>query len=130
MLGGGQDAKAIVIAGESGGAALEVAVATRLRDAGQEMPQGIAVLNGFFDLTCSGESMRLNRRRDAGLLRDWTVAGGELYSGDADPSDPELSPIHAGLAGLPPTYVQVGTHDILLSDSDRLVERARAAGGG
>lgn len=32
------------------------------------------------------------------------------------------------LAGLPPLLVQVGDHEILLSDSTRLAERARAAG--
>ena len=65
----------------------------------------------------------------SGLFRDWTVHGGELYRGGTDqPERPELSPVEADLHGLPPTYIQVGTNDLLLSDADLLAERARAAG--
>jgi cation diffusion facilitator CzcD-associated flavoprotein CzcO/acetyl esterase/lipase len=128
LLAAGIPPGSIAIGGDSAGAGLAIAVATRLRDAGERLPAGLVLLNGWFDLTCSGRSMSFNARRDAGLARPWTVAGGELYRGDADPATPELSPVHADLTGLPPTYVQVGTDDILLSDSDQLVERARAAG--
>ena len=56
------------------------------------------------------------------------MRGGELYRGDADPLDPELSPVAADLRGLPPIYLQVGTHDLLLSDSETFADRAWAAG--
>ncbi len=128
LLASGIDPGSIVIAGDSAGGGLAVALATRLRDQGEALPAGLVVLNGWLDLTCSGPSMGANARRDVGLFRDWTVRGGELYRGDADPLDPELSPVEADLGGLPPTYIQVGTHDILLSDSDRFAERAREAG--
>ena len=52
----------------------------------------------------------------------------EQYRGSADLADPEISPVNADLSGLPPMYMQAGAHDILLSDSDRLAERAREAG--
>jgi cation diffusion facilitator CzcD-associated flavoprotein CzcO/acetyl esterase/lipase len=128
LLASGIQPGSVVVAGDSAGAGLAVALATRLRDAGEPLPAGLALLNGWFDLTCSGPSMSFNRRRDAGLRRDWTVEGGELYRGDADPLDPELSVLRADLQGLPPTYVQVGTHDLLLSDSQRLTDRLRGAG--
>jgi cation diffusion facilitator CzcD-associated flavoprotein CzcO/acetyl esterase/lipase len=128
LLDSGLDHSSIVVAGDSAGAGLAVALGVRLRDAGEPLPSGLVLLNGWFDLTCSGPSMTFNRRRDVGLRRDWTVHGGELYRGDGDPLDPELSVVRADLEGLPPTYVQVGTHDLLLSDCDDLVERARGAG--
>jgi cation diffusion facilitator CzcD-associated flavoprotein CzcO/acetyl esterase/lipase len=128
LLASGIDPKSLVIAGDSAGGGLAIALATRLRDDGEPLPAGLVVLNGWLDLTCSGTSMTTNAARDVGLFRDWAVHGGELYRGDANPLDPELSPVEADLHGLPPTYIQVGTHDILLSDSDRLAERARAAG--
>jgi cation diffusion facilitator CzcD-associated flavoprotein CzcO/acetyl esterase/lipase len=118
----------IVVVGDSAGAGLAVAMAARLRDAADPLPAGLALLNGWFDLTCSGPSMTFNRRRDAGLRRDWTIEGGELYRGDADPLDPELSVLRADLRGLPPTYLQVGTHDLLMSDSEQMAERFREAG--
>jgi cation diffusion facilitator CzcD-associated flavoprotein CzcO/acetyl esterase/lipase len=128
LLASGIDAGSIVITGDSAGGGLAVALAVRLKDEGEPLPGGLAIVNGWLDLTCSGASMSFNADRDVGLFRDWTVHGGELYRGDTDPLDPELSPIRADLRGLPPTYLQVGTHDLLLSDSERFAERARAAG--
>jgi cation diffusion facilitator CzcD-associated flavoprotein CzcO/acetyl esterase/lipase len=124
----GLDPSSIVVVGDSAGGGLALALATRLRDAGEPLPAGLALLNGWFDLTCSGASMTFNRRRDAGLHRGWTLHSGDLYRGAADALDPELSVLRADLNGLPPTYVQVGTHDLLLTDSDQLVERLRGAG--
>ena len=128
LLASGVDPKSIVIAGDSAGGGLALALAMRLRESGEPQPAGLAVINGWLDLTCSGASMTLNAKRDVGLFRDWTVHGGELYRGGTDPRDPELSPVEADLHGLPPTYIQVGTHDLLLCDADLLAERAQAAG--
>jgi len=128
LLASGVDPKSIVIAGDSAGGGLALALAMRLRESGEPQPAGLAVINGWLDLTCSGASMTLNAKRDVGLFRDWTVHGGELYRGRTDPRDPELSPVEADLHGLPPTYIQVGTHDLLLCDADLLAERAHAAG--
>jgi cation diffusion facilitator CzcD-associated flavoprotein CzcO/acetyl esterase/lipase len=128
LLGSGLEPGSIVVAGDSAGAGLAVALTTRLRDAGEPVPAGLVLLNGWFDLTCSGPSMSFNRRRDVGLRRDWTVHSGELYRGDTDPLDPELSVLRADLHGLPSTYLQVGAHDLLLSDSDLLAERLDGAG--
>jgi cation diffusion facilitator CzcD-associated flavoprotein CzcO len=118
----------IVIAGDSAGAGLAIALAIRLREAGEPPPAGLALLNGWFDLTCSGASMEANRRRDVGLRRAHLVDSAELYRGDADLRDSELSPLNADLTGLPPMYLQVGTGDILQSDTERLAERAKGAG--
>ncbi len=128
LIASGIEPKSIVIVGDSAGGGLTVALATRLREAGDPLPGGLVILNGWLDLTCSGASMQMNAGRDAGLLRPWTVNGGELYRGPTDPLDPELSPVEGDLQGLPSTYIQVGTHDILLDDSERFADRARAAG--
>jgi cation diffusion facilitator CzcD-associated flavoprotein CzcO/acetyl esterase/lipase len=122
------DPKSIVVAGDSAGAGLTLALATRLRDRDLAQPAGLVLLNGWFDLTNSGASMEANHRRDVGLARPHLVESAEQYRGAADLSDPEISPINADLSGLPPMYLQAGTHDILLSDSERLAERAREAG--
>jgi len=48
------------------------------------------------------------------------------YRAGADPKTPLASPLFASLAGLPPLLVQVGTADLLLSDSERLATAAEA----
>ena len=52
----------------------------------------------------------------------------KLYFGADNLSDPAAAPLHADLAGLPPLLIEVGTREVLLDDSTRLAERARAAG--
>jgi monoterpene epsilon-lactone hydrolase len=46
------------------------------------------------------------------------------YIAGADASDPLISPIFGDLSGLPPLLIQVGSHEILLSDAIRLAARA------
>ena len=50
------------------------------------------------------------------------------YLAGADPKTPLASPLFASLAGLPPLLVQVGTADLLLSDSERLATATTDAG--
>jgi cation diffusion facilitator CzcD-associated flavoprotein CzcO/acetyl esterase/lipase len=128
LLESGVEPSSIVVAGDSTGAGLSLALAQRLRDRGDPQPAGFVLLNGWFDLTCVGPSMEANRRRDVGLHRSHLVESAEYYRGSADLANPELSPVNADLSGLPPMYLQVGTHDILMSDSDRIAEHAERAG--
>jgi monoterpene epsilon-lactone hydrolase len=50
------------------------------------------------------------------------------YVGESDPETPLLYPVAVDLSGLPPLCIHVGDHEVLLSDSVRLAEGARAAG--
>jgi acetyl esterase/lipase len=50
------------------------------------------------------------------------------YLAGADPKTPLASRLFASLAGLPPLLIQVGTADLLLSDSERLATAAAQAG--
>lgn len=53
---------------------------------------------------------------------------GRLYAAGADPSNPQISPANADLTGLGPILVFVGTRDVLLPESRRLLRHAREAG--
>ncbi len=52
----------------------------------------------------------------------------DYYTGQHNPADPLISPLFADLHGLPPLFIQVGSDEILLSDSTRLAEKAHLAG--
>jgi acetyl esterase/lipase len=51
-----------------------------------------------------------------------------MYGGGRDRRDPQLSPLFADLAGLPPLLIQAGGAEMLLDDSRRFAVRAREAG--
>lgn len=53
---------------------------------------------------------------------------GPAYVGDADPSDPLVSPALADLTGLPPLLIVAGGAESLLSCAERIAANARRAG--
>src|SRR3954447_852657 len=124
LLAQGVDAGQIALAGESAGGGLAIATLLALRDAGTPLPSCAFLMSPYADLTLSGETMLGNEAIDPIL----TPAGLRLrvpdYVGGADASDPQISPIFGDLSGLPPLLIQVGSHEILLSDALRLAGRA------
>jgi acetyl esterase/lipase len=62
------------------------------------------------------------------LRPEWIGAGARLYAGALALDDARVSPVFAALGGLPPMLIHVGSEEILLSDSERLAQRAQAAG--
>ena len=80
------------------------------------------------DLTSSGASM--TERADQDPVSTPAMLGqfAAGYLAGADPTTPLASPLFAALAGLPPLLIQVGTADLLLSDSERLAAAAAHAG--
>ena len=62
--------------------------------------------------------------KNAVMSEFWAV-----YAGRHDRADPYLSPIYGDFAkGFPPTLLQSGTRDLLLSDTVRMHRALRAAG--
>lgn len=128
VLAKGVSAKNIVLMGDSAGGGMAFAMALALRDRGIALPAKMVLISPWTDLTLSGETLRSLDGEDPMLTWDWVIAKTPLYVGQSDPNHPYLSPLWADFNGLPPTLVQVGTREILLSDSERLYERAREAG--
>jgi epsilon-lactone hydrolase len=126
--GQGLSASSLAVAGDSAGGGLAVALLVATRDAGQALPAAATLMSPTVDLTSSGASMTERADQDPistpALLRQ--LAAG--YLAGADPKTPLASPLFASLAGLPPLLIQVGTADLLLSDSERLAAAAADAG--
>ena len=116
------------MAGDSAGGGLAVALLVATRDAGEALPSAAALMSPTVDLTSSGASMTERADQDPistpAMLRQFASD----YLAGADPKTPLASPLFASLAGLPPLLVQVGTADLLLSDSERLATAAAEAG--
>jgi monoterpene epsilon-lactone hydrolase len=121
-------ARSMAVAGDSAGGGLAVALLVATRDAGEALPAAAVLMSPTVDLTSSGASMTDRADEDPistpALLRQLASD----YLAGADPKTPLASPLFASLSGLPPLLVQVGTADLLLSDSERLAEAAADAG--
>ncbi|MCC5980558.1 MAG: alpha/beta hydrolase [Oceanicaulis sp.] len=118
----------VILSGDSAGGGLALSATLRLRDAGERLPDALYLISPWTDLSMSGESVSTKAMRDPMLNPDYLGAGGQLYLGGRPGDDPEASPLFADLKGLPPTLIQVGSDEILLSDSTRLAEKLEAAG--
>jgi acetyl esterase/lipase len=117
----------IVLAGESAGGGLAVAVLLAAREAGLPMPSCLYLMSPYADLTLSGDSLAERESLDPILSPEGLRVRAPEYVGAADAADPLISPVFGDLQGLPPLLIQVGSHEILLSDALRLAARAAAS---
>ena len=124
----GFGARDVVLAGDSAGGNMALVLCLRLRAEGRMLPGALLLMSPWTDMTCSGESLTERADIDPVLTPEYIYAVREAYAGDLDPAQRALSPVLAALAGFPPTLIQVGTHEILYSDAERLAERMNAAG--
>jgi monoterpene epsilon-lactone hydrolase len=103
-----------------------MALVLRLREAGGELPGSVGLISPWLDLTCSAPSITANAASDVMLDARWLPLAANDYGRPVDAAD--LRPLEANLAGLPPLHVVAAGGEVLMDDTDRIVERARAAG--
>ncbi|MDE1996130.1 MAG: alpha/beta hydrolase [Rhizobiaceae bacterium] len=115
-------------AGDSAGAGLIVAAATKLRDTGRPLPAAILSISGWHDLSASGQSYKANSEKDAFFQKATVDMLASQVLGGVDARHPLASPIFADLHGMPPIFLQAGEDETLLDDSRTLAERAKSAG--
>lgn len=118
----------IALAGDSAGGGLCLAASISLRDQGEPAPSSIACISPWTDLKMSGGSINTHARIDPMLNHDVLQVMASSYIGNNDPRSPLISPVYANLKGLSPLLCQVGSAEILLDDSIRIIERAKNAG--
>jgi acetyl esterase/lipase len=127
LLGQGVEPAQIAFAGESAGGGLAVAALLALRAAGTPLPSCAFLMSPYADLTLSGETLADKQSVDPILTPEGLRVRVPDYVARADASDPLISPIFGDLTGLPPLLIQVGSHEILLSDAVRLAGQAAVA---
>jgi acetyl esterase/lipase len=128
LLAGSIPAHHIAIAGDSAGANLALTSVLHWRALKLPLPVAVVAYSPWADLTHSGASITANADRDftvPTILLDPMAA---LYCGTHDPRDPLVSPLFADFRAFPPLQLQVSAAEVLLDDTLRLAERARAAG--
>lgn len=119
----------IAISGDSAGGGLTVATQLAIREQGLPMPAASVPISPWVDMTAAGESYQTRAELDPMVSHENISSIAAAFLGpDGDPSDPLASPLEADLTGLPPMLIQVGDHEVLLSDSEALAANAERDG--
>lgn len=130
-------AQQAVVAGDSAGGNLALALIAWLRDRGGRQADAAVAISPLTDSCLASPSLRRLRDRDVMLgpmlgrmmrLSDRLLIGMTWAYTRIDPRGPTLSPLRGDLANLPPTLLLASEAEMLLDDARRYTARARAAG--
>ena len=119
----------IIVAGDSAGGGLALALCLYLKDKGEPLPKKLVLMSPWTDLAATGDSYETNFEKDPlfGNTTDSMIYSNAYY-GENDPKTPYISPLYGNYEGFPPMLFQVGGAEMLLSDSARAAKKAKAAG--
>ncbi|KAK5993737.1 Monoterpene epsilon-lactone hydrolase-like protein [Cladobotryum mycophilum] len=120
----------IVGISSSAGGQIMLSTIVRAQREGIPLPAALAFYTPNVDLSGAGDSEVSNNNRDLVNTDVALEAYEKLYAGGVALDDTLFSPIYAELNGpLPPTVINTGTRDVLLSQCVRLYWKLRDAGG-
>lgn len=117
----------VILAGDSAGGNICLAMLLALRDRGEPLPAAAVVLSPLTDFLFTGQSHRTRAGVCLSPPGMNAVCAG-YYAGDNDPALPYLSPLYGELHGLPPLLIYAGDYETLRDDAVRFAEKAKAAG--
>ncbi len=127
LLAHGTKPEHIVIAGDSAGGGLSLALLQVVRDQHLPMPAGAVVLSPWTDLAGTVESRTTRDAVDPIFSGSAINYLANVYAGTQEKQHPLLSPIYADLHGFPPLLIEVGNDEVLLDDALRLRLARRTA---
>jgi monoterpene epsilon-lactone hydrolase len=118
----------IALAGDSAGGGLAITTMLRLRQLGLPLPTASMPLSPWVDMEASGQTFESNKDRDVLISREVIQMMAATFLGEqGDRRDPLANPLFGDLRGLPPVYIEVGSHEVLLDDSLALAEALKKA---
>jgi epsilon-lactone hydrolase len=130
LLKQGQRPEDLAIYGDSSGGGLAAAVVLKMRDQGLGMPAAAVLVSAWLDVTPSGDTETTLHDADPNQL--YEKHGKHAAAAFADPrdqKDPCASPVYGDFSkGFPPTLIQGGLKETLLSGFVRLYQALDAAG--
>ena len=119
--------KNIIIAGESAGGGLTLALLLALKKYNIPMPAAAVAISPWTDLTCSSDSYKTKNKVSVAPIDSWQVFS-KHYVGNNPADLPLISPLFGDLQGLPPVFINSGEDDELFEDGEKFYQKARKAG--
>jgi acetyl esterase/lipase len=134
---GNAPASAVYVAGDSAGGNLTLSLIAWVRDQGLRAPDAAVALSPATDGTLGSPSLRANIATDAMLgplfgplakVPRSALLWVAWFQHRIRPNDPVVSPVFGDLSNLPPVLIHASDQEMLLDDSVRYTNKARAAG--
>ena len=121
----------ILVIGDSAGGNQALTLCLKLRDLQIALPRALVLLSPYGDISHQNTTYVTKGQLDPLLgykVGEQFLNGGNPYLGEADPNNPLISPIHGNFQGFPDTLIQVGTLEVVESDSDVINQKMVEAG--
>ncbi|MDF0682490.1 MAG: alpha/beta hydrolase [Candidatus Nitrosocosmicus sp.] len=113
----------IAMYGDSAGGGLVASSVLKMRDEGIGVPAAIALWSPWTDVSGAGDTYSTLKNADPFIPDSMLKNMGGAYANVMDQKNPYVSPVYGNFSkGFSPTLIQVGTKEILLSDSVRLYQ--------
>ncbi len=122
------EARSILVAGDSAGGNLTLALALKLKQLGLPQPAGLVCMSPVTDLAEPTPSHQSNARADAMFDPRMFATATAAYCPNGDPADPLISPLRGEVSGLPPTLIQCSDAEMLRDDGVKMAEKLKSAG--
>lgn len=116
----GYGARDVIVAGDSAGGNLALALTHKLKEEKRILPRGLVLMSPWTDLTSSGKSHESKEAVDPVLNEAYLEQMIHNYAEGQALENPFISPIFGDFEGFPSTYIQVGENEVLLNDSTAL----------
>ena len=127
----------IIVVGDSAGGNLSLALTMKLRDSNRKLPKALVLMSPFGDFDQHGDSYVYNVYKDPlfgkkkGLKEPKAEQMHHLiraYAGKTDFKNKYLSPAYGEFNDFPPMLIQVGSYEVIESDSLTIYEKAKNVG--
>jgi epsilon-lactone hydrolase len=130
LLKQGQRLADTAIYGDSSGGGLAAAVVLKMRDRGLGMPAATVLVSAWLDVTPSGDTETTLHDADPNQLYEkHGKQAAAAFADFKDQKDPYASPVYGDFSkGFPPTLIQGGLKETLLSGFVRLYQALDVAG--
>ncbi|MDS4068320.1 MAG: alpha/beta hydrolase, partial [Candidatus Competibacter sp.] len=130
LLKQGQRLEDTALYGDSSGGGLAAAVTLKMRDHGLGLPAAAVLVSPWLDVTPCGDTETTLRDADPNQLYELhTRYAAAAFADPKDQKDPYASPVYGDFSkGFPPTLIQGGLKETLLSGFVRFYQALDAAG--
>jgi acetyl esterase/lipase len=117
----------LIVSGDSAGGGLAAGLAALSGQSGGQLC-GLVLLSPWFDLTVTSPSYAGNAAHDPLFSAASARAAAELYLQGAAADGALASPLFGPVSGFPPSYIAVGTGEVLLDDARSMAAKLQAGG--